>query len=57
MALSAPRVRPWSPSRVPVCLLLIGLAGVVAVGGSYIAVAKPVRSSLQFTLEMMECPR
>src|SRR6202165_2308375 len=39
MALSAPRTRPWTPGRVPIRLLLLGLASAVAVGGTYVAVA------------------
>ncbi len=38
MALSASRTRPWTPGRVPTRLLLLGLAGAVAVGGTYVAV-------------------
>src|ERR1700736_6201797 len=39
MALSAPRTRPWTPGRVPLRLLLLGLAGAAAVGGTYVALA------------------
>src|SRR5262245_17234130 len=39
MALSAPRARPWTPARVPVRLLLLGLAAALAIGGSYLATA------------------
>ena len=38
MAVSAPRSRPWSPGRVPTRLLLLGLAAVVAAGGTYVAI-------------------
>ncbi|TME23946.1 MAG: biotin/lipoyl-binding protein, partial [Chloroflexi bacterium] len=39
MALSTPHARPWSPARVPYRPLLIGLAVVVGLGGTYVAVA------------------
>jgi HlyD family secretion protein len=39
MALSAPRARPWNPGGVPGRLLLLGLAGAVALGGTYVALA------------------
>src|SRR5215471_10929496 len=39
MAVTAPRSRPWSTGRVPTRLLLLGLAAVVAIGGSYVAIA------------------
>src|ERR1700730_1507887 len=39
MAVSAPRTRTWSPGRIPNRLLLLGLAVIVATGGSYIAIA------------------
>src|ERR1700687_380929 len=39
MAVSAPRTRTWSPGRIPTRLLLLGLAVIVATGGSYIAIA------------------
>src|ERR1700736_1528257 len=39
MAVSAPRTRSWSPGRVPTRLLLLGLAAVIATGGTYIAIA------------------
>src|SRR5262249_28711665 len=39
MALSAPRARPWSPGGIPTRLLLLGLAAVVALGGSEVATA------------------
>src|SRR5713226_10045543 len=38
MAVSAPRIRPWIPARVPKRVLLLGLAAVVASGGTYVAV-------------------
>ena len=38
MAVSAPRTRPWSPGRVPVRWLVIGLAVVLILGGAYIAI-------------------
>ena len=39
MALSTPRIRPFSPGHIPTRVLLLGLAGAVAVGGAYVAVA------------------
>src|ERR1700730_8623634 len=39
MAVSAPRTRSWSPGRIPTRLLLLGLAAIVATGGTYIAIA------------------
>ena len=39
MAMSAERTRPWFPLRVPVRLLLLGVALVVVAGGAYVAIA------------------
>src|ERR1700736_4703453 len=39
MAVSAPRIRNWIPGRIPNRLLLLGLAVVVAAGGTYVAIA------------------
>src|SRR5437868_13041625 len=39
MALSAPRIRALGSGHVPIRLLMLGLAGAVAIGGAYIAVA------------------
>jgi multidrug efflux pump subunit AcrA (membrane-fusion protein) len=48
MALSTPRIRPFSPGHIPTRLLLLGLAGAVAVGGAYVAVAgNPLARSQQ----------
>src|SRR5256885_1400854 len=50
MAVSAPRVRPWIPGNVPTRLLLLGLAGAVAVGGSYLVIAgNPLTRNQQVT--------
>src|SRR6266852_8885879 len=38
MAVSAPRLRPWTLGRVPKRVLLLGLAALVASGGTYVAV-------------------
>src|SRR3984893_4415915 len=48
MAVSAPRTRTWSPGRIPNRLLLLGLAVVVAAGGTYVAIAgNPLTRSQQ----------
>src|SRR6266851_5227832 len=48
MALSAPRLRPWNYARVPKRALLLGLAAVVASGGTYVVVlGNPLAPSQQ----------
>ena len=55
MALSTPHARPWSPARVPYRLLLIGLAVVVGLGGTYVAVAGNPFGSLGLNVASNVC--
>ena len=47
MTMSAPRTRPWSPSRIPRRLLLVGLAATVVLAGAVIVVGNPFSSNQQ----------
>ena len=47
MTMSTPRTRPWSPSRIPRRLLLVGLAAIVVLAGAVIAVGNPFSSNQQ----------